>query len=131
MAQPSLLAAAASRPREDGEGQRNRRATPVHDQGHGREDPEEGGAWVAGEGDRGRAEGEGEAVGEDDEGEVGEEEAGYVGDAQVGATVETGERLLQTVVLWDGADDVYRWAMAVVGRSGRNDFFSREQWHLP
>lgn len=39
--------------------------------------------------------------------------------------------LFHTAVLWDEADDVYRWATAVVGRSGRNDFFSREQWHLP
>ena len=69
-------------------------------------------------------------MGEDDEGEVGEEEAGHVGDARVGAAVETGERFISDCgAVWDGADDVYRWVMAVVGRSGRNDCSLWEQLH--
>ena len=90
MAQPNLLVAAASRSREDGKGQRSRRAITLHNQGHRREATEEGGTWLEGEGYRGWAEGQGEVVGEDDEGQIGEEEAGYVGDAKVGAAVETG-----------------------------------------
>lgn len=90
MAQPRLLLAPTSRPREDGKGQRNRRITALYDQGYRSEDPKEDGAWAEGQRDGGRTEGQGEGVGEDDEGEVGEEEAGYVGDAKVGAAVETG-----------------------------------------
>lgn len=92
MAQPGLLVAEASRSGEDGKGQWSRRVIAVHDQGHRRENTEEGGARAKGEGYGGWAEGQGQVVGEDDEGEVGEEEAGYVGDAEVGPAVETGKR---------------------------------------
>lgn len=69
-------------------------------------------------------------MGEDDEGEVGEEEAGYVGDAEVGAAVETGKcSFLSCSGVGDGADDVYRWATVVVGRSGLNDSFLWEELH--
>ena len=43
-----------------------------------------------GYGHRGGAEGQGEVVGADAEGEVGEEEGCYVGDAEIGADLEAG-----------------------------------------
>lgn len=107
MAQPSLLVTAASRSRQDGKSQWSRRVITLHDQGHGGEAAEAGGAWVKGEGYRGRAEGQGEVVGEDDEGEVGEEATGHVGNAEVGAAVETDgprswlEEMAEMISLWE------------------------------
>ena len=122
MAQPGFLITAASRSRQDGKSQWSRRAVTLHDQRHRGETTEEGGAWAQGEGYGGWAEGQGKVVGEDDEGEVGEEAPGNVGNAEVGTALETGKHPSKAATLWDGADDVCRWAMVVVGRSGRNDF---------